>query len=119
MTSNAGAGPKAVAKPGKTSTQKFAEADAKYTDKLESMTMKERSLLGLPYLASEPSLIDNRTRARNLLRAYNSCPSGPLTEGEEGANDLTNVKRREILGQLFQAPPEVIKRVFIEPPFWW
>lgn len=110
---------KPVSAAGKTSTQKFAEADAKYADKMESMTMKERSLLGLPYIASEEVLKDARIRARNLLRAYNSCPSGPLTEGETGANDLTNVKRREILGQLFQAPTEVIKRVFIEPPFWW
>jgi maltose O-acetyltransferase len=119
MSSNNGAGPKAVAQPGMTSSARFAEADAKYADQIKSMTARQKSLVGLPYLANDDNLIELRTNARNLCREYNQTPSGPITPGEKGANDLTNVKRREILGKLFEAPPEAIKRIFIEPPFFW
>lgn len=119
MSSTDGAGPKPVARPGKTSSSKFVEADALYAGKLDSMTMKEKALLGLPYLASDPNMVHERTRTRNLLREYNSSASGPASPDEEGANDLTNAKRRELLGKLFQVSPETAKRLFVEPPFWW
>jgi hypothetical protein len=119
MTSNAGAGPKPVAKPGKTSSTKFAEADAKYAGQLDKMTMKEKSLLGLPYIASDPKLIQDRTKTRRLLQQYNSSISGPASESEQGANDVSNEKRRGLMTELFGISAEAAKRIFIEPPFWW
>lgn len=119
MSSTNGAGPPPVAKPGKTSSAKFAEADATYRDKIESMSMTERGLVGLPYLASDQALIQSRTKARLLLREYNATPSGPSYEGEQGANDLSNEKRRKLIGELFDIGPDAAKRIFIEPPFWW
>jgi hypothetical protein len=105
--------------PGKTSSAKFAEAEAKYADKMASMTDGEKSLLGLPYLASDGNLIKHRIKTRNLLREYNSTQSGPAP-GEEGQfNDVSNAKRREILGKLFEITPEAVSRIFIEPPFYW
>jgi hypothetical protein len=50
---------------------------------------------------------------------YNSTQSGPAP-GEEGQfNDVSNAKRREILGKLFEITPEAVSRIFIEPPFYW
>jgi maltose O-acetyltransferase len=119
MSTNNGAGPKPVAKPGKTSSAKFAEVDAKYAGQIDSMTGKERALAGLPYLASDPKLMQERINARNYCREYNASPSGPITPEEQGANDVSNVMRRGILEKLFQVPPETAKRIFIEPPFYW
>jgi maltose O-acetyltransferase len=119
MTSNEGAGPKAIAKPGKTSSAKFAEADAMYAGQMETLSMKEKSLLGLPYIASDPALMHARTRVRNLLHEYNSSKSGPGSSEEKGANDLTNENRRRLIGEIFQISQEAASRVFVETPFWW
>ncbi|PWN46952.1 trimeric LpxA-like protein [Violaceomyces palustris] len=105
-------------KVGKTSTQKFKEADEMYEGKLESLSMKERALKGLPYLANDEAMTQARMKARWLLQEYNSSRSGPGHEGEVGANDMSNEKRRGIISELFQVDEQKAKRIFVEPPFW-
>lgn len=103
----------------KTAASQFAEADEKYKDKLESMTMEERALLGLPYIAADPALVDTRTTTRKLLRQYNQSEPGPTSANEtEGFNDISNQARRAILEKLFKIDSAKAKRIFIEPPFW-
>lgn len=63
---------------------------------------KQRMLAGALYLSQDPELLEDRRRARTLLRAYNA--TGP-DEAE---------LRRTLLGQLFG---RVGPRVEIEPPF--
>lgn len=107
------------AKPGKSASQKFKEVDELYKDKLASMSEEEKSLLGLPYQAIDPELVKFRTNTRKLLRRYNQSEPGPRDENEKGANDISNEERREILKEMFKVDDEKVKKIFLEPPFWW
>lgn len=97
----------------------LAAIDAKYGDRLASMTETEKANLGLPYLANEPAMVRARLKARRLMVRYNqSMPSTydppDLKEGEQpkgvGASDndadapapgVASQERREILADLF------------------
>lgn len=102
----------------KTAASQFAEADEKYRDTIDSMTMEQRSLLGLAYKATDPSLTDARIRTRLLLRQYNQSACGPTTPGETGFNDINNTERRAIMQKLFGISEQQSRKVFVEPPFW-
>lgn len=119
MSSRDGAGPKPVAQAGKTSSAKFAEIEAQHKATMPSMSMNERALLGLPYLASDDALTQARLKARRLYREYNLSEPGPADAKEEGANDISNANRRRIMGALFGIEEAQARRVFIEPPFFW
>ena len=66
-------------------------------------TEREKMLAGELYIASDPELVLERRRARDLLRAYN------------GSRDEEHDARRQILGELLGAVGE---GAWIEPPFW-
>jgi len=67
------------------------------------MTEKERMLSGHMYNPSDPELISERKRARELLQAFNTSRADEMK------------KRNELLGQLI---PEHQKGLYIEPPFY-
>lgn len=48
------------------STKLFAEIDAAHADKLDSMTMHERAVRGLPYIANDADLARKRIAVRRL-----------------------------------------------------
>lgn len=116
-------------RPGQTASQKFAQLDEQYADRLASMSMSERALLGLPYIATDRKLMLQRLRARKLEHEYNQSPPGPapdyidkegnVVKGEaEGEwDDVTNANRRRILAELFHVTPERARTIAIEPPF--
>lgn len=115
-------------KVGFTATQRFDAVDAKYADRLASMSMEERGLLGLPYLPNDPKLMAQRLRARQLEYEYNHSPPGaspPLVDRqgnvldaeESPLHDVANRQRQRIIGQLFDLSKEMSKRIFLEPPF--
>lgn len=104
----------------KTSSQKFAEADAQYADRLASMTMSERSLVGLPYVATDDALMQRRLKVRSLFGRYNRSVPGPADETEvTGFNDIMNEERRGLLREMFGIDEAQSRKLFIDPPFFW
>ena len=123
-TTTDAAAPDAVAPPAvpaqrKSNAQKFAEAEAKYADRLDSLTMRERCLLGLSYDCLDPPLEAGRIKAHNLNKEYNRTRCGPESENEEGATDKTNERRRQLLMEMLGVSEEAVKNILIEPPFFW
>lgn len=83
------------------------------------MTEEEKSLLGLPYIALDPELVNVRTNTRRLVRRYNQSEAGTRDQSEKDATDITNKERREILMELFKIDEAKAFKVCLEPPFWW
>jgi maltose O-acetyltransferase len=69
---------------------------------MSAMTEKQRMLAGELYLASDPELVKDRQRARDLLREYNATWTAEIA------------RRLAILSRLFG---RIGPRVEIEPPF--
>lgn len=69
---------------------------------MSSITEKQRMLAGELYLASDPELVKERQRARDLLREYNATWTAEIP------------RRLAILSRLFG---QIGPRVEIEPPF--
>lgn len=103
----------------KTSSQKFAAADAQYAERLASMTMTERSALGLPYIATDDALMQRRLKCRQLCGRYNRSVPGPADENEKGYNDIMNEERRALLRDIFGVDEAKSRQLFIDPPFLW
>ena len=110
--------PEQVAKAGQSAGQKFAQADAEYAGRLESLSMGERALLGLPYIANDADMTKRRMVARQLTYDFNHTRPGPSTP-DDPISDLTNSERRTILATLFGLSDDSAKRIFIDPPFHW
>lgn len=70
----------------------------------EHLTEKERMIAGFPYVPSDKQLVDERTKARKLIKKYNVLE----VEDEKG--------RQEILDELLN-PACRGKKLFIEAPF--
>ena len=66
------------------------------------MNHKERMLNGLPYLANEDGLFEERQRAKVLCHKFNNC------------DPLDVEKREEYLKELL---PNASNKIYIEPPF--
>lgn len=104
------------------SAQLFKEADAKYGNRLSEFSETEKMLLGLPYLASCPSMTRDRLKARKVLNEYNKTSAnfalleadGDLPEGESAVD---TPERRRLLAKLFGVDESKMKGVEIEPPF--
>ncbi|KDN38037.1 hypothetical protein K437DRAFT_264903 [Tilletiaria anomala UBC 951] len=122
---------------GKTSSQKFADADTKYKNQLQQMSHTERALKGLPYLANDPALVRARLRARRIFHAFNASlpnptdpsdlPAGQQPQGIGGSSigagdspppDVMGDERRELISKLLGVGKDSVQRVEIEPPFW-
>lgn len=113
---------------GLTASQKFAAADAQYADRLSTMSMEERSILGLPYHALDRNLMLQRLRARKLEHEYNLSAPGPspdsidqngniISGDPEGEwDDVTNANRRRILADLFHVTSDRARTINFEPP---
>jgi maltose O-acetyltransferase len=120
---------------GKSSTEKFAEAERLHGHLIDSLSETEKAALGLPYVANEPALVRARLRARRLLHEFNhSLPSsidppdlqpGEKPKGIGGGQNATDVppdvmgqERRKIMAKLLNKPLDEMQAVEIEPPFW-
>lgn len=121
---------------GKTSSQKFAEADAEHADRIGSMSHYQRMLAGLPYLANDPSLVRARLKARRVFLKLNQSgpntadpedlPEGVKPQGIGGSADsalaspvdVMGEERRALVGELLGLDRSAVERVEIEPPFY-
>lgn len=125
----------APAPAGRSSTEKFAQADRDHGHKVD-LSETEKASLGLPYLANEPKLVRARLRARRILHSFNhSLPSatdppdlepGQQAKGIGGSQnaddvppDVMGVERRRMMAELLGKEMDEMSAVEIEPPFWW
>jgi len=68
--------------------------------------------------------MDERIKVRKLIHAYNLSPPASadpenVIEGSEQAQDVMGDHRRKIISKILRLSDEQVKRVEVEPPFYW
>lgn len=107
------------------SSTRFAEIDAQHAAQLGTMSMHDRAVAGLPYLANDVGLARKRIEVRRLYRQYNlSVPGDDDADDEpDAARDaappsVMSAERRALLARIFQVPAAAASKLEVEPPFY-